>query len=213
MGNPVIDNAPALLAKENNWRVRQIFGGSVANITHANIIFADQNLGNDKAFGINNMDGVASFAYYNATTFAYELTEFQMKRLNGFLAFGLANAGAGKVNVNGYLEKNYILSPCTAHLNMTTISGTPAINASNNVTSITDNGVGDYTVNFTTALANANYAVNITIMVSATEGTNMNGVVKNASQTTSSIGILVGTAGNSRSDQEKVYLSVFGGTA
>lgn len=38
-------------------------------------------------------------------------------------------------------------------------TGTVAIRASFNVSSITDNGVGDYTVNFTTALADANYAV------------------------------------------------------
>jgi hypothetical protein len=37
--------------------------------------------------------------------------------------------------------------------------GTVAIRASGNVSSITDNGVGDYTVNFSTALPNANYAV------------------------------------------------------
>jgi hypothetical protein len=37
--------------------------------------------------------------------------------------------------------------------------GTVAIQASGNVTSITDNGVGDYTVNFTTAMADTNYAV------------------------------------------------------
>jgi hypothetical protein len=36
-------------------------------------------------------------------------------------------------------------------------TGTPAIRAAFNVTSITDNGTGDYTVNFTTALADANY--------------------------------------------------------
>lgn len=36
--------------------------------------------------------------------------------------------------------------------------GTVAIRASYNVSSITDNGVGDYTVNFSTALADANYA-------------------------------------------------------
>jgi len=34
------------------------------------------------------------------------------------------------------------------------------IRASGNVTSITDNGTGDYTVNFTTAMPDANYAVN-----------------------------------------------------
>jgi len=38
-------------------------------------------------------------------------------------------------------------------------TGTVAIRASFNVSSITDNGTGDYTVNFTTALSDANYAV------------------------------------------------------
>jgi hypothetical protein len=37
-------------------------------------------------------------------------------------------------------------------------TGTPAIRASYNVSSITDNGTGDYTVNFTNAFADANYA-------------------------------------------------------
>jgi hypothetical protein len=37
-------------------------------------------------------------------------------------------------------------------------TGTVAINSSFNVSSITDNGTGDYTVNFTTAMPNANYA-------------------------------------------------------
>jgi hypothetical protein len=38
-------------------------------------------------------------------------------------------------------------------------TGTVAIRAAGNVASITDNGTGDYTVNFTTALPDANYAV------------------------------------------------------
>jgi len=38
-------------------------------------------------------------------------------------------------------------------------TGTPAIRASGNVSSITDNGTADYTVNFTTAMPDANYAV------------------------------------------------------
>lgn len=37
-------------------------------------------------------------------------------------------------------------------------TGTVAIRASGNVSSITDNGTGDYTVNFTNAMADANYA-------------------------------------------------------
>jgi hypothetical protein len=38
-------------------------------------------------------------------------------------------------------------------------TGTPAIRGSYNVSSITDNGTGDYTLNFTTALSDMNYAV------------------------------------------------------
>lgn len=38
-------------------------------------------------------------------------------------------------------------------------TGTVAIRASFNVSSITDNGTGDYTVNFTTAMPDANYGV------------------------------------------------------
>jgi hypothetical protein len=38
-------------------------------------------------------------------------------------------------------------------------TGTVAIRASGNVTSITDNGVGDYTVNFTTAMTDTNYCI------------------------------------------------------
>lgn len=39
--------------------------------------------------------------------------------------------------------------------------GTPSIRASGNVSSITKNGTGDYTVNFTTAMPDANYSVGL----------------------------------------------------
>jgi hypothetical protein len=41
--------------------------------------------------------------------------------------------------------------------------GTVAIRASFNVSSITDNGTGDYTVNFTTALPDANYSASLSL--------------------------------------------------
>tara|TARA_Y100000004_G_C8911586_1_gene411152 strand:- start:639 stop:1010 length:372 start_codon:yes stop_codon:yes gene_type:complete len=40
-------------------------------------------------------------------------------------------------------------------------TGTPAIRDSFNVSSITDNNQGDFSVNFTTAMANANYAASL----------------------------------------------------
>jgi hypothetical protein len=63
--------------------------------------------------------------------------------LNGTVtATGLVNGVKAWVNFNG--------------------TGTVAIRASSNVTSITDNGVADYTVNFTTAISDANYLVQST---------------------------------------------------
>jgi hypothetical protein len=47
-------------------------------------------------------------------------------------------------------------------------TGTVAIRASGNVTSITDNGTGDYTVNFTTAMPDANYSAVATTGLSTT---------------------------------------------
>lgn len=43
----------------------------------------------------------------------------------------------------------------------TVSGGTPALEESYNVTSITDNGVGDYTINFTNALETAEYAAHV----------------------------------------------------
>jgi hypothetical protein len=49
-------------------------------------------------------------------------------------------------------------------------TGTVAIRSSYNVSSITDNGTGDYTVNFATALSDADYAVATTAMVVNDQG-------------------------------------------
>jgi lipocalin len=57
------------------------------------------------------------------------------------------------LNPNG--TENY---KCRAWVNFNG-TGTVAIRASGNVSSITDNGTGNYTVNFTTALPDANYAM------------------------------------------------------
>ena len=48
--------------------------------------------------------------------------------------------------------------PCRAWVNFNG-SGTVAIRDDGNVSSITDNGTGDYTVNFTTAMPDVNYAM------------------------------------------------------
>jgi hypothetical protein len=49
-------------------------------------------------------------------------------------------------------------------------TGTVAIRRAFNVSSITDNGTGDYTVNFTSAMSDANYAYTTTIAGSSGTG-------------------------------------------
>jgi hypothetical protein len=56
---------------------------------------------------------------------------------------------------------------CRAFVNFNG-TGTVAIRASFNVSSITDNGTGDYTVNFTTAMPDANYTITGASMISIT---------------------------------------------
>ena len=66
---------------------------------------------------------------------------------------------SGNINFNGWINddgsENY---KCRAWVNFNG-TGTVAIRASGNVSSITDNGTGDYTVNFATAMPDTNYSM------------------------------------------------------
>jgi hypothetical protein len=62
----------------------------------------------------------------------------------------------GNLSFNSGYGSSAVAYGCRAWVNFNG-TGTPAIRASGNVTSITDNGTGDYTVNFTTAMPDANY--------------------------------------------------------
>jgi len=65
-------------------------------------------------------------------------------------------------------------------------TGTVAIRASGNVSSITDSGTGDYIVNFTTAMVDANYAA---VLGSDRTGSNDTGNVCHQSFLTTSLGL------------------------
>ena len=83
-------------------------------------------------------------------------------------------------------------------------TGTPAITASGNVSSITDNGTGDYTVNFTTGMSDANYGATASARgegnASRGAGALIN-IPKNAvAPTTSAIRLTVGAGSTATSD-------------
>jgi hypothetical protein len=58
---------------------------------------------------------------------------------------------------------------CRAWVNFDGTTTTPTIRASGNVSSVTRNGTGDYTVNFTTAMPDANYAIDGTSAVTLSD--------------------------------------------
>ena len=87
-------------------------------------------------------------------------------------------------------------------------TGTVAIRASGNVTSITDNGTGDYTVNFTTAMPDANYS---TLLTSKTDGGGTAWVAlrANTTNTTSASRVLTYTSGGGSGDSSEVNVAIF----
>jgi hypothetical protein len=93
-------------------------------------------------------------------------------------------------------------------------TGTVAIRASGNVSSITDNGTGDYTVNFTTAMPDANY---VTVPSSNSDNADVPPLagatwvrVFPTNPTTGSVGIgVVNTPGTAFLDAPYVGVSIF----
>jgi hypothetical protein len=84
-------------------------------------------------------------------------------------------------------------------------TGTVAIRASANVTSITDSGVGLYDVNFTTALTDANYAINATAYSTNSALYTVGGQVNGQAPTTAKFRIAVGAGASFGADTTAGY--------
>jgi len=120
---------------------------------------------------------------------------------------GVTTNAGGSVNPSTNVEGiNY---SCRAWVNFDG-TGTVAIRASGNVSSITDNGTGNYTANFTTAMTDANYAtVGITEGVTGTNTTNLSVYDNVTSQTTSSVRVTSVNNSNLAADRSCISVSVF----
>jgi hypothetical protein len=139
--------------------------------------------------------GVLQLASNDGTT-AVEIDASQVFKFNsGYGSVATAYGCRAWVNFNG--------------------TGTPAIRASGNVSSITDNGTADYTVNFTTAMPDANYSANGS---GGVNGSRSLGVAFNFTSATGAL-ILPTTSAlrlstyvpssNTPSDPDYVYVAVF----
>jgi hypothetical protein len=93
-------------------------------------------------------------------------------------------------------------------------SGVVAIRESGNVSSITDNGTGYYSVNFTTAMLDNNYAASITATdndgAGGTDGYSYSTIVQGFnSLSTSTLSFAVGYPANTyRSDNDRIMVAV-----
>ena len=89
-------------------------------------------------------------------------------------------------------------------------TGSVAIRGSGNVSSITDNGIGDYTVNFTTAMTDANYSALVTAGVTGNAiGNNPEFYGKASNFLSVSVGANVRNSNGGANDSEVVCVSIF----
>ncbi len=117
---------------------------------------------------------------------------------------GITTNAGGSVNPSTNIDGiNY---SCRAWVNFNG-TGTVAIRASGNVTNITDNGTGEYTVNFTTAMSDANYSV----VYGSGEGTAGSGarIAAQSGNTTTTQRIAIRNLSNTLVDAEQVNVGIF----
>jgi hypothetical protein len=91
-------------------------------------------------------------------------------------------------------------------------TGTPAIREDGNVSSITDNGTGDYTVNFTTAMPDINYSAVATCSTNASFSVQFcvanNSAVTNSNVAPTTTAFRVSTRETTGSGRDEEYVNV-----
>jgi hypothetical protein len=96
---------------------------------------------------------------------------------------------------------------CRAWVNFDGTTTPPTIRASGNVSSVARNGTGDYTVNFTTAIPDANYAAVASNKFLDNNGTTF--IAPLGTSTAAACRLLVVGTGNNATNVEAVHLGIF----
>jgi len=123
---------------------------------------------------------------------------------------------AGVAPVIRDLNNVEVSQGCTAWVNFNG-TGVVAIRSSFNVSGITDNGIGDYTVTFATPMTNVNYATTGSAQGNPTWSASNAGTIAPHSgfaQSTSAVRVLRGESGTGAAvpaDGAVVNIAIFGG--
>ena len=99
---------------------------------------------------------------------------------------------------------------CRAWVNFNGLSGSVGIRSAFNVSSVTRNGTGDYTVTFTNAMTDANYATSATVLF-GTIG-NKGGIEVDSTgsfPTSSAVRVRTYTSSTAAADSNTVYVAIF----
>ena len=125
----------------------------------------------------------------------------QAKDGSGNFNTRLVVSNDGNLQFNSGYGSNAVAYGCRAWVNFDG-TGTPAIRASGNVSSITDNGVGNYWVNFATAMPDTNYCVQ--------GGRNWRGILNSDAWETGRVYVLTAdTSNNTPSDSVRNFVTIY----
>jgi hypothetical protein len=190
-------------------RMRITESGNVGiGITNPNAKFVVNGSGNIVRFGdgTNTFDVRFSGPNNWAQQLDTSLDKFNISRNSANFVSITADANLQFNSGYGSVATAY---GCRAWVNFNG-TGTVAIRASGNVSSVSDGGTGNYTINFTNAMPDANYSVTECIQADVTNS-NRNLTIKGGTSiTTSSFSVVVtGTASSTTYDVPVVNLAIF----
>jgi hypothetical protein len=127
-------------------------------------------------------------------------------QVSGAAISGTTGSFSGDLSFNSGYGSAAVAYGCRAWVNFNG-TGTPAIRASGNVSSITDNGTGAYTVNFATTLPDANFSCAFSCAFAADGNDYATG---GSTKTTTTCDVYVVNSGNgNRYDSSSVTAVIF----
>ena len=148
-----------------------------------------QNATSSYLIGAGPVTGASELAFYDVTNSVERMritSDGDLKFNSGYGSAATAYGCRAWVNFNG--------------------TGTVAIRASGNVSSITDNGTGSYDVNFTVAMVDANYVCNVNAST-ATDAGNLNPPA-GMDRTTAKVRIDVEASGGSQYNAAQIDVTI-----